>query len=185
MKIVNYFVSLAFTFVFLSCEIKAPVVPNEEELITTVIFTLTPQTGGESVVMSFEDFDGDGGQAPQIIGGALEIGTKYNGVLQFLDESSSPVIDITSEVLSEADQHQVFYQPSSTLNLNVTYSDMDGQGKPIGINTVLEGNTLSTGSLKVILKHQPNKSGMNVDKGEIRNAGGETDIEVTFNVTIQ
>ncbi|SOE23106.1 hypothetical protein SAMN06298216_3495 [Spirosomataceae bacterium TFI 002] len=176
---------LVISIALLSCEKEAPLVPNEEELITTVIYTLTPQSGGESIVMTFEDLDGDGGQAPQVSGGTFKAGTKYNGVLQLLDESNSPVEDISAEVMSEADEHQVFYQTSSTLNLTVSYTDMDNEGKPLGLKTVLAANTKSTGSLKVILKHKPNKSAANVEQGDMTNAGGETDIEVSFNVTIQ
>lgn len=43
----------------------------------------------------------------------------------------------------------------------------------------------SNGSLKITLKHQPNKSGTNVSIGDITNAGGETDIEVTLPIVVQ
>ena len=42
-----------------SCE-KDPQIPNEEELITTVTYTLTPVSGGDPVIFSFRDLDGDG-----------------------------------------------------------------------------------------------------------------------------
>jgi hypothetical protein len=35
------------------------------------------------------------------------------------------------------------------------------------------------------LRHEPNKDALNVASGEITNAGGETDIEVSFPVTIK
>ncbi|HBK71516.1 MAG TPA: type 1 periplasmic binding fold superfamily protein, partial [Flavobacteriaceae bacterium] len=36
-----------------------------------------------------------------------------------------------------------------------------------------------------ILRHEPNKSASGVSDGDITNAGGETDIEVIFNITVQ
>ena len=35
-------------------------------------------------------------------------------------------------------------------------------------------------SMTVILRHEPDKAGAGVSDGDITNAGGETDIEVTF-----
>ena len=35
-------------------------------------------------------------------------------------------------------------------------------------------------TMTVILRHEPNKAGAGVSDGDITNAGGETDIEVTF-----
>ena len=41
------------------------------------------------------------------------------------------------------------------------------------------------GSITVILKHKPMKTAANVSNGDISNAGGETDIEVTFPIDVQ
>ena len=84
MKSFRYFYLLPFLFlsVLSSCD-KDPEVPNEEELITTLIYTLTPHVGGAPVVFSFQDLDGDGGQAPVIIEGDLMANTIYNGVCKY------------------------------------------------------------------------------------------------------
>lgn len=182
MKKLFFFSSLIY--LSLACEVDTPVIPNEEELITTVIYTLTPQNGGDDIVLKFQDIDGEGGNSPVINSANLSSGTTYIGKLTFLNEAENPVEDITAEIKSEGEDHQIFYQTSSTLNLTVVYNDFDANNLPIGLETTLAANTRTSGTLKIILKHEPNKSGMNVDKGDITNAGGETDIEVSFNVTV-
>lgn len=181
----NYLLFTSLVMLLGACTVDEPIIPNEEELITTVIYELTPEGGGEVVELKFTDIDGDGGQAPVVNSGQLISGTNYSGNLKFLNESVSPVDDITAEVLEEGAEHQVFFQTSSTLNLTVTYEDMDENGDPIGLKTKLRANTKTNGSLTIILKHEPNKKGMSVSSGDITNAGGETDVEVTFNVVVQ
>ena len=44
---------------------------------------------------------------------------------------------------------------------------------------------MGSGTITVTLRHEPNKDAAGVSSGDIANAGGETDIEVTFNVEIQ
>ena len=40
------------------------------------------------------------------------------------------------------------------------------------------------GAFTITLRHEPNKSGMNVNTGDITNAGGETDVQVIFDITV-
>ena len=40
------------------------------------------------------------------------------------------------------------------------------------------------GTITVILRHEPDKDASGVSNGDITNAGGETDIEVVFNVEV-
>ncbi len=175
--------ALLTTLVYFSCE-KDPEVPNEEELITTLTYTLTPVGGGVPVVFTYRDLDGDGGNAPVITGGSLMVNMQYNGVLTLLDETKTPVKDITEEVEEEGTEHQFFFQ-TTVGGLSVAYSDTDTEGKPIGLLSKLTTTTAGTGTLTITLKHKPNKAASGVSSGNIANAGGETDIEVTFNVTVQ
>jgi hypothetical protein len=158
---------------------------NEQELITTVNVVFTPAGGGTPVTFSFVDLDGDGGNAPVITNGTLAANTSYTVATTFLNESETPAEDITEEVRAEGKEHQVFYQVQSGLNLTVTYNDADADNRPIGLINNAAAGAASTGSLTVVLRHEPNKAAANVANGNIANAGGETDVEVTFNVTIQ
>lgn len=168
-----------------SCEKNDPEIPNEEELITTLTYTLTPTAGGTAVVFSFQDLDGDGGGTPVITNGTLMANTTYSGTLQLLNETENPAENITDEVADEAEEHQLFYIIGNGLNAQIAYDDADGNGNPVGISTVVNTGDASTGTLTITLRHEPDKSASGVSGGDISNAGGETDIEVTFDVTVQ
>lgn len=165
-------------------EPEDPIIPNEEEVITTLKFTLTPNGGGTPIVFTFQDLDGDGGNPPIITGGTLDTNATYNGSLELLNELESPAEDITEEVQEEAEEHQFFFQ-TTVAGLSVAYDDMDTGGNPIGLATKLTTNGAGNGTLTIILRHEPNKGATGVSTGDITNAGGETDIEVTFNVEVQ
>lgn len=170
-------------FLFQACD-DDPEIPNEEEVITSMTYTLTPIDGGTPVILSFQDLDGDGGDAPIITGGTLAINTTYTGTLQLLNETTSPAESINEEILAEAEEHQFFFQ--STVNgLNITYNDTDVDGLPLGLETNLSTTEANNGTLNIILRHEPNKSADNVSSGDVTNAGGETDIEVTFDVNVE
>jgi len=108
----------------------------------------------------------------------------YTVSVAVLNESVSPAANITAEIQAEDEAHQFFYQVAGA-NLTMTYADSDGNGKPVGLITTGVTGAASSGTLKVTLRHQPDKNGANVSAGDITNAGGETDIEVTFPVTVQ
>jgi hypothetical protein len=55
----------------------------------------------------------------------------------------------------------------------------------LGIVNLAISGAASTGTLGVILRHQLDKNAAGVADGDITNAGGDTDIEVVFPVTIQ
>lgn len=171
-------------FLFSSCEKDDPEVVNEEELITTLTYTLTPESGGTPVVLSFKDLDGDGGNAPVLVGGRLAANTVYNGSLNLLNETETPAESITEEIEEEDDEHQFFFAATGGLNATVAYDDTDGTN-PVGLKTKVTTGEASQGKLRVTLRHEPNKSAAGVSNGDITNAGGETDIEVEFDVTIE
>ena len=155
---------------------------NEEEVITTVTTTLTG--GGQVITLTSRDLDGDGTDTPVVTAsGNLTANTSYTGTVTFLNETQSPAEDITVEVEEEGEEHQVFYQLPAALGA-VTYTDLDLNGKPIGLAFTLTTGNAGTGNLTVTLKHLPNKSAAGVAAGDITNAGGATDALVTYPVTV-
>ena len=155
---------------------------NEEEVITTVTTTLVG--GGQTITLTSRDLDGDGPNAPTItVSGNLTANTTYAGEVLFLNETVSPADNITVEVEEEGVDHQVFYQLAATLG-TFTYTDLDLNGKPIGLAFTLTTGNAGTGNLTVTLRHLPNKSATGVAAGDITNAGGATDASVTYPVTI-
>ena len=172
------------SLVLFTCGKDDPVIPNEEEVITTLNYTLTSQSSGEVVTLSFVDLDGDGGDAPTVTGGTLSANDTYSGSIELLNEAESPSEDITEEIEEEDEEHQFFFE-SSTSSITVAYDDADADGNPIGLNTTVTTGAAGSGSLTVTLRHEPSKSASGVSSGDISNAGGETDIEVTFQVNVQ
>lgn len=163
---------------------KDEVIPNEEELITTLRYTLTPAGGGSPVVFVFRDTDGDGGNAPVIEGGTLQANTNYTAEVMLLDESKNPAEDITEEIEAEKETHQFFFS-TTVAGMTIAYTDQDAGGNPVGLATAVATGAAGSGSLTIILRHEPNKTAAGVREGNVTNAGGETDIEVVFPVIVQ
>lgn len=175
---------LTTSLVVTSCSNDDNAAVNEEELITTVSVTL--QGGGQTIVLTSKDLDGEGPNAPVFTttGGDLVAGRTYTGSTTFLNEAKSPAEDITAEVEEEGADHQVFYQLASSLG-TITYTDNDENSKPIGLSfSLVTAASAATGNLSVTLKHLPNKSASGVSTGDITNAGGSTDVLVVFPITV-
>jgi hypothetical protein len=184
-KFLSMMAIAALTFNSCSNDDDAPEPVNEEEVITTVIVTLTPQGSGSTVTLTSQDLDGDGPNAPVVtVTGPLNNNSVYNGSVQFLNELENPVEDITEEVAEEDDEHQVFFSVTGGVG-TITYTDSDANGNPLGLAFTLSTSATATnGIMTVTLRHEPNKDAAGVSEGDITNAGGETDIEVSFNVVV-
>jgi len=155
-----------------------PVVEEQEE-ITTVQINLVPEGKGQNVTATFSDPDGVGGTAPVVDALNLAPNTVYKGTITLKDESKTPAQDITSEVKSEGDEHELFYNVTGA-NLTVTKTDLDANNRPIGLEATFETAATSSGTLRVTLKHQPDLKGSTSDITK-----GETDVEVDFPVVVQ
>jgi hypothetical protein len=157
---------------------------NEEEVITTVKLTFTDTETSEVFELRWADADGDGGNAPVITGDTLEIARTYDVAVSVLNESVDPVEDITAEIAAEDEEHQFFYTVNGA-ELTIDYADGDGNGKPVGLLCAGTTGAAGNGSLTLKLVHEPDKDAPGVADGDPTNAGGETDIEVTFPVVIE
>lgn len=176
------FLSLCFVLLFTACEDEDPIIENEEEVITAVTLTLFPNGPQEQVVLGFSDPDGDGGNAPVFsTTGNLIANAEYRGMISFANDMGS----IDAEIVDEGAEHQVFYQPSNGLGLTFAYDDTDLLGQPLGLSTLLMTGAAGSGDLTVTLRHEPLKTAAGIAIDNPTPAGGETDIEVTFPITIQ
>ncbi|WP_268225563.1 type 1 periplasmic binding fold superfamily protein [Sinomicrobium oceani] len=199
--------ALFFTgiLVFASCssddDNPAPV--NEEELITSVTITLQAE-GEEDVTMTYSDESGLGHDhdhegeshdeddhdhegAQGVVSGALKPNVTYTGAIVLLNESVSPVENITAEIEEEADEHQFFFQPiGSELSITTTYADTEndylsnGSDNHVGLKFSLTTGAEGHGDFRVILRHQPKKPNTGLD-----DAGGETDMDISFHVHVE
>lgn len=156
-----------------------PEAVNEEEVITTMEVTLT--SGASVITLKTQDLDGDGPNAPVVtVSGNLAAGTTYDGVMKFLNELESPAENITEEVEEEDLDHQVFFTVGSGLDVTTEYSNNDSAGNPLGTQFKLIAGSASSGNLTFTLVHEPTKPNTG-----LASAGGETDIDATFSITIE
>lgn len=171
---------ISLAVIFSACKKEDPIIPNEEELITTLIYRLEPLGAGDIIELKFQDLDGEGGNPPEITTSPLQAGTTYQGSIIMLNELENPPVNISDEVEAEAETHQIFYVMDA-LKSEIEYMDDDLDGYPLGLLTSLTTGTATTGSLTIVLRHEPKKP----NNGTPQDAGGETDIEVTFDLTIE
>jgi hypothetical protein len=179
----SIFISL-ITIVSCSDDPEDPIVENEEEVITTLTYTLTPFKGGSAVVLSYRDLDGDGDGEPTITNGTLSPATTYTGALTLLNETESPAESITEEIEEEDADHQFFFVTTMS-DLQIVYADTDSNGNPLGLLTSVTTGEAGSGIIQVILRHKPDKIASGVASGDITSAGGETDIDIEFAVTVE
>ena len=165
---------------------------NDQELITTVTAVFTPVGTGSVVTLQYKDLDGDGpGQPIPSITGIFALNKTYNGQVYVLDETKTPADNVSNAILAEAVDHQFFYQKTGNLPV-FTYTPLteandnyDTNGKPLGFKTKFVTTTAATGNLNIILRHEGNKSLAGVANGDITNATGATDFDVTFQIVVQ
>lgn len=183
MKKINYLIgSLALATLFMSCsnDDDNPEPIHGEEVITTLTVTLTPNGGGDTITLQYQDLDGDGPLEPEttVSGSFLENET-YDGFIELLNETEDPADNITEEVEEEAEEHQFFYTIGGALDIDVSYANFDENEDPLGTEFTLITGEESSGSLTFTLRHEPKKPNTGLE-----DAGGETDITVTFNLSV-
>lgn len=175
---------LILVLVFTGCSDNDPVQVNEQEVITTIEVTLT--NGTDSYVLSWEDLDGDGPNEAVVVGATIPAGD-YDGDIQLYNKTV-PEDDeeyvVTVEILEEDLDHQFFFNPINGLEIDGDYDDVDSAGNPIGQQFKITA-AASSGDLNIVLLHEPDKNAAGVSDGEITNAGGERDIDITFPIIVQ
>ncbi|MCC4214562.1 type 1 periplasmic binding fold superfamily protein [Leeuwenhoekiella parthenopeia] len=191
LKISSLLLLALISFSSCSDDEGTPELINEEEVITTVTVTLVPQTGS-TVTLTSRDLDGDGPDAPvRTVSGNLQAGMQYSGSIVLQNETVSPAEVINEEIEEEADEHQFFYQVTGGLDAAAVYADEEndyltnGSTNPVGLSFTMQAGAASTGQFTVTLRHEPNKDAEGVSEGNLSNAGGETDVAQTFDLTIE
>ncbi|MBC8109552.1 MAG: type 1 periplasmic binding fold superfamily protein [Verrucomicrobia bacterium] len=156
--------------------------PDEQEQITTLTLSLVKAGTTTPISITFRDADGEGGNAPTTTPATLvlDANATYGVTLSVLDETKSPVENITEEIEEEKDDHQ-FYFAYSANNLTVNIIDTDSKNLPVGlISTFTTTSAGVAANLTVTLKHKPGSKAANDPVSK-----GETDIEVVFPVQVQ
>lgn len=164
-----------------ACDDDAPEAENESETITTLGLTFVPQNGGTPLAFTAKDADGAGSGSIVIDNISLSANMTYTVAASLLNELESPAENITVEVFEEADEHRIFYEVAPASLLTVTTTDQDSNNLPLGLATTWVTGEAGTGTVTITLKHQPD--GIKTATSTIND--GETDVTVTFPVTVQ
>lgn len=177
-SMMSFTLLLTFVVIFMGCD-DDPEPVNEEEVITTVNVLLTPAGGGSAVTLRFYDADGDGSVQPvTTVSGNLLANKTYNALITLQNEAGSSPEDITAEVAEEADEHLFCFTVTGS-NLTIAATDRDSNGLAIGLASTWTTTAAGNASVRVVLRHQPGTKDGNCP------GSGETDVDVTFNVTVQ
>jgi hypothetical protein len=190
-------ISYIFLMILMGACLDEPVREDAPELITKVTLTFTPVVGGDAIVVSASDPDGDGIQSIAADGAiVLQPNQTYTlniSLFNELADPTSPQYNITTEVEEEGDEHLFFFAwtnnlfsaPSGDGNIDdrsheLDYQDTDGE-YPIGLIT--QWHTISstgTGKFTIVLKHQPE-----LKSATSSSTDGETDLDLTFDLEVQ
>lgn len=168
---------------FASCKKDKPApVPDEQELITTLIIRLNDSAGFDQT-FQYKITGGYNTASPTIQIDTVKIpsGKRYHATLMVLNESKSPVEDITTEILEKNEEHLFVFQSSPAELLQVSNGNKDAKGLPLNQEFTLTSDKAGSGTFRITLMHQPtNKNGSTP-----QSAGGETDLEAGFPVLVQ
>lgn len=178
----SYWLLLPVGMVLASCNKEeqsvAPTIDNEA--ITTATLQLTNKTNSADVVTAtIDNLNG----TPDFTKATLQLkaNTTYAGQILLSDKTQTPVTDVSAEIKSRQNIHLFVYTPSNGLNLTVTITDQDTNPSPgpypVGLQFDVATKAASTGSLNVVLRHQPNTKNGTASPGS-------SDLDTTFPVVI-
>ena len=192
-KVSLYLVAL-LAFGFASCESEDPEKENDGEVITDVTLKFQELNASNALVgsvLSFKASDPQGievGKTPTIQSISLAKGKKYQMTIEVTNAIKGE--DITQEILTEAAAHQFFFlgQVFESNIFSIQYADAGGVA--LGLkNTVTVSISPGTNNsnMRVVLRHDLNKSFPGASSPTFANfaqAGGETDLDLTFPVVL-
>jgi hypothetical protein len=174
---------------------EAPPCENEEEIITDVTLTFTPTEGGDPVVATASDPDGEG-PLDLMINGPIDLLESTDYDLSIKVENKIEGEDITEEIMEEDDEHmfffswtdEVFTSPAGDGNIDnrddpVNYNDFDENSLPVGLSTswtteCVEENV--SGKFRLVLKHQPD-----IKSATSTAEDGGTDLDLEWDINVE
>lgn len=180
MKIITLSIFVLIVFLMYGCtsdDIINPDPPNETELITTMILQFDHLHSDHTQEFIFRDVDGEGGNPPERFDTIrITADSNYSVRIILLDESNPSETDtISNEVEEEGADHQFFFFPAG-VNTVIDYEDADKNGWPIGLMTSWRNGAASTGTVRTLLKHQPDEKQPPPGDPDV----GETDIDLNW-----
>lgn len=194
LRIVSLYLVALLAIGIASCNSEDPEKENDGEVITDVTLKFQELNSSNELVgsvLSFKASDPQGievGKTPTVQSISLTKGKKYQMTIEVTNSIAGE--DITQEILTEAAEHQFFFLgPVFDSNIfSIQYADAGGI--VLGLkNTVTVSSSTGTNnsSMRVVLRHDLNKSFAGANNPNFANfvqAGGETDLDITFPVIL-
>ena len=188
---------LSSVLLFISCDKDdTPDAENEIEVFTKAVIVVTNLSDDSSetynfeveehdhehsaIVQAQEDEEGHGDHTEI----ELESDSEYKFEITFLNDSDpNNVIDMTEEVIEEADEHLVFYELiGDGISYDTTSGDtLDSDGNALNLVTKWTTTAATVVDVEAYLIHQPtSKTGTTRD-----DFGGATDVEIEFEAHVE
>jgi hypothetical protein len=194
-KIFLYAMAFA-AFGFTACESDDPEPENDGEVITDVILNFQELNAAGTptgAITSFKASDPQGievGATPTIQNVTLTKGKTYQMKIEVRNSIENE--DITAEILEEADEHQFYFLGTAFVGSNaLTYTYADPSGKLIGVVgkvVVAQSPGFNNANMRIVLRHDLDKSFPGATNPNFENfvqAGGESDLDITFPLILQ
>ncbi|MFC5623846.1 hypothetical protein [Algoriphagus winogradskyi] len=192
-----YLLALALVaFSISSCESEDPVPENDGEVITdvTLMFQEIDDTGaavGSPFEFTASDSEGiEVGGAPTVETVMLSKGKTYQMSIEVYNSIENE--DITEEIQEEGDEHQFYFLGSAFTSSPFLSYIYDDEGSELiglkGIVSVQQSPGFSTAEMRVILRHDLDKNYPGADNPNFTDyaqAGGESDLDITFPVVVE
>jgi hypothetical protein len=161
-----------------------PPIPGEEYITTVKLRLENAANPNDTIWATWKDLTPDDTNAPDTTLAIINVkkNNSYKLAVYIFDETKSPAVDITPDIRKEGNYHRFFLIPTSSIasKVVVTPTDYDSNSPAlyIGLNNLVAiSDTIASGKLEGILKHQPNTK-----DGTL--APGSTDIDVFFQFNI-
>ena len=188
---------LSSVLLFISCDKDdTPDAENEIEVFTKAVIVVTNLSDDSSetynfeveehdhehsvIVQAQEDEEGHGNHTEI----ELESDSEYKFEITFLNDSDpNNVIDMTEEVIEEADEHLVFYELiGDGISYDTTSGDtLDSEKNALNLVTKWTTTAATVVDVEAYLIHQPtSKTGTTRD-----DFGGATDVEIEFEAHVE
>jgi hypothetical protein len=181
-------------------------------LITTVnlTFTAVGEDGSEGMTFTWSDPESDGD--PEIDDIVLSDASdedshetqEYLVDIELWNDLEEPVENVTAEIATANDEHQFFFTgsavsgPATGENTEAIvehgYADSDSMGFPVGLENTISTIALGEGQLVLTLRHLPPENdeavktadlAAEVASGGFGSIGGDTDIQIEFDMTVE
>ncbi len=159
---------------------------DDNEAITTATLSLTNTASATDVVTgTIENLNTSATFTNATLN--LKANTTYNGSITLLDKTKTPTVDATEEIREKTNEHLFVYMymptGTTTSTMSVTLTDRDTNPAPgpypVGLTTRMQtGATAGSGSMHVVLRHQPNSKDGTATPGS-------SDLDTSFPVGIK